>query len=95
MVQPYDPREMDKTQSQPQLVNESSLLSTLKCFLSKHYMGLLVLLFILWLVFFGGDKVIGNAASSISSFGRSLLPLGGGGFPPTPSIMSDLRMPNW
>ena len=95
MVQPYDPREMDKTQSQPQLVNESSPLSTLKCFLSKHYMGLLVLLFILWLVFFGGGQVIRNVASSISSFGASSMSLKGGGFPSTPSIMSDLRMSNW
>jgi hypothetical protein len=95
MVQPYDPREMDKTQSQPQLVNESSLLSSIKCFVSKHYMGLLVLLFILWLVFFGGGQVIRNVTSSISSYGTSLMPLQGGGFPPTPSIMSDLRMSNW
>jgi hypothetical protein len=60
MAQPIDLREMDKTRSQPALVNSSSMVNNVKGFFTKHWLGLLVLGFVLWLVFFGGTKQIQN-----------------------------------
>jgi hypothetical protein len=60
MAQPIDLREMDKTSSQPALVNSSSLVNNVKGFFTKHWLGLLVLGFVLWLVFFGGTKQMQN-----------------------------------
>ena len=68
MAQPIDLREMDKTSSQPALVNSSTFTDNVKGFFTRHWLGLVVLGFVLWLVFFGGTKQM----QSMVNYGRSL-----------------------
>jgi len=68
MAQPIDLREMDKTNSQPELVNNFTFVSNVKGFFTRHWLGLVVLGFVLWLVFFGGTKQMQNMVN----YGRSL-----------------------
>lgn len=74
MVQPHDPRNMGHPRSQPKLVKrESQFVASLKCFVSKHWIGLLILAVICWWVFLGGWDVTKRAVSGVMNVGDSVI----------------------
>jgi hypothetical protein len=59
MAKPYDPREMDNTTSNPELVKKKSFVN----FVQKHWIGLILVCVLLFMVFFGNLRSVGSAGS--------------------------------
>jgi hypothetical protein len=73
MAKPYDPREMDNTTSNPEIVKKKSFVN----FVQKHWIGLILVCVLLFMVFFGNLRSVGNvgnvgSAGSVGSVGSAV-----------------------
>ena len=59
MAKPYDPREMDNTTSNPELVKKKSFVN----FVQKHWIGLILVCVLLFMVFFGNLRSVGSVGN--------------------------------